>query len=64
MADTCRNCEHFLTDGESRGLCGLKCKPFEAKSIIYWMNNAFYGSRKACKKFTERKRKDRQSAIK
>lgn len=63
MADACRDCEHFFTDGEARGLCGLKCKPFEAKSIVYWMNNAFYGSRKACKKFSKREWKDRQGTI-
>lgn len=26
----------------------------ESKSMIYWMNNAFYGSRKACKKFIKK----------
>lgn len=51
MADKCRDCKHFLTGGEARGLCGLKSKHWEASSMIYWMNNAFYGSRKACKKF-------------
>ncbi len=24
------------------------------KSMIYWINNAFYGSRKACKKFIKK----------
>lgn len=54
MVDKCRDCGHFLSDGEARGLCDLKSKPWEAKSTIYWMNNAFYGSRKACKKFIKK----------
>lgn len=54
MADKCMDCGHFLTNGESKGLCDLKCGQEEAQSITYWMWNAFYGSRKACKKFVEK----------